>query len=276
MDQAGGATLHYLGWSGFRIAVPGGGSVLIDPPADVAMDGSDPVHLLLSHGHPEHVAGARTYLEHEVDGPVTTVIASPAVCRHLERQTRRRSVTFQPVLAGACVALGGGRSVEAFRWRHLPLLPPGLGAALRHVARLASRPGLAARIALAGLAGSPVGEMLGFRLDLGERVIVAYGEGLHRRCLAAEAAAQCGGASDVLLLVAVEPEDEAALPGLLRSAGVTASILYEPHAGWRDAFGMKRADLGSLCRAMEAVGVRAVTATPGMDLRLIDAAVQQT
>jgi hypothetical protein len=265
MDRLGGVGLDYLGWSGFRLAAPGGGTILLDPPAGAAIGGSAPLTLLLTHGHPEHVAGSLDYLRWDGDGTSATVLASPAVCRHLERRARRRGVAFRPVRPGERVRLGGGDSVDVFGWRHLPLLPPGLSAKVGHVARLASRPGLAARIALAGVAGPPAGEMLGFRLDLGGQLVVAYGEGLHRRCPAAEAAMHCcrpSGALLLLVLLAVEPEDQECLPELLLAAGAGTAVLYEPHARWRAAFGMPRADLPGLRRALEAVGIRATIAEP--------------
>lgn len=272
MRPTSGTSIDYFGWSGFRIAAPDGGAVVIDPPTPAAIQADGPLYVLLTHGHPEHVAGSRACLAGDAHGPTITVVASPTVCRHLERRTRRRRVSFRPVLPGERLSLGSDLFIDTFRWRHLPLLPPGLAAALRHVGHLASRPGLAARIVLAGLGGPPAGEMLGFRLGLGGRVVVAYGEGLHRRCAASEIATQARTSPDALFLVAVEPEDEDALPGLLQAAGISAAALYEPHAAWRDAFGMRRADLDRVHRNLEAIGIRAVTLAPEAALHAADTA----
>lgn len=262
-----GVSLEYLGWSGFRIAGPDGESIFLDPPPEAAIAGDGDLSILLSHGHPEHVGGSLSFLDRDDDGPPAVVVASPSVCRCLTKRTRRANVTFRPVRPGDRVNMGARQTVDVFRWRHLPLLPPGGGAALRHLACLASRPGLAARIVLAGLAGPGVGDMLGFRLGLGGQSIVAYGEGLHRRCPRAEAAAQCRGSPATLLLAAVEPEDEGMLPDLIDATAARRAVLFEPHAGWRDAFGMKRADLSALKRALEARGISAVVAEPGARLQ---------
>ena len=267
MDETAGVSLEYLGWSGFRFAGPGGGPIFLDPPLGATIGGEGGISILLSHGHPEHVAGCRSFLERGGDGPPTTVVASPSVCRYLTKRTRRANVTFRPVLPDDQVTLGVRQAVEVFRWRHLPLLPPGASAALRHMAGLASRPRLAARIVLAGLAGPGAGDMLGFRLRLGEPLIVAYGEGLHRRCPSADAAAQCQGSPRTLLLVAVEPEDEGVLPDLIHATSVGRAVLFEPHAEWRDAFGMRRADLPTLKQALEARDICAIIAEPEVCLQ---------
>jgi len=258
----GEVTIEYLGWSGFRIQRPGGRAILLDPPTASALAGDTPAIVLITHAHPEHLAGVRAHLQNQRAANVT-VYASRPVCRYLTRRARGDCVRLVRLHPGQSCTLDTGARMEVFEWRHLPLLPPGWGAGLRHLGRLLARPGLAARIAGAGLAGPRAGPMLGFRLSVAGRRLVAYGEGLHRRCRARAVLARCGGQADGVLLVAAEPEHLDCLPALVAASGMGHALIYEPHAGWRKAFGMPRADLDALACALAARGVNATPVRPG-------------
>lgn len=257
--MADGLKITYLDWSGFRIERQGQAIIFLDPPAKAVLPGDRPLLIFLSHGHPEHLAGTRTYLERMGTDARATIIASAAVCRYLSRHTQASGVVFKPVRPGERLDLGEGCGVDVFRWRHLPLLPPGLMPSVRHVAHLLSNLNLAAKIAWAGVTGPRAEPMLGFHLCLGGWEVLAYGEGLHRKC---DNTVEGRGALGTVALAGVEPGDEAAMAKLIRASAASDTILYQPHAKWRDAFGMPHVDLGALQAALGAQGVTARIAAP--------------
>jgi hypothetical protein len=161
---------------------------------------------------------------------------------------------FLPILPGDAFGLRAGAHVSVFEWKHLPLLPGGVVPNIAHVIRLASKPMLALRIALAGLLGPAPGPMMGFQIDVCGWRILAYGEGLHRYCIP-------GGIGETpqrtVALVGVEPGDELVIPDLLNVCRVGTALLYEPHANWRRAFGMSRVDLAALRDRITAAGINA-------------------
>lgn len=247
--------LTYLGWSGFRIDRLDGSLLLIDPPAGVSIPTDRPQIILITHGHPEHLGGTRAILT-GCGSAAITVCASPEICKYLSRKTRGCNVTFKAARADECLTLADGLEVGIFRWKHLPLLPPGgVGPALAHLLALASRPLLAARIISAGIFGPRPDPMLGFRIAGDGETVLAYGEGLHRLCTSADAALQARGCEGETLLAAVEPEDADHLPDLIRATKPGRVFLYEPHAKWRNAFRLPRADLGTLAASLQHYGI---------------------
>lgn len=250
--------ITYLGWSGFRVDTETG-PIFVDPPAQADIPSGRRAFVLLSHGHPEHLAGIRAHIERAGSAADVVVLASPALCDHLFKTSRRSALTFMPVRPGDAFELGVNLSVRIFEWTHLPLLPSGFAAKVRHVVQLASKPALALRIAWAGLTGPAAGPMLGFGINLGRWQIVAYGEGLHRFC---EPEAIGETPQRTVALVGVEPGDEDVMPGLLRSCGAGCALLYEPHAKWRDAFGMAHVDLAALRDRIDVIGIAAQVSTP--------------
>jgi len=62
------------------------------------------------------------------------------------------------------------------------------------------------------------------------------------------------------LVAAVEPEDTACLPALIAATGMRRVLLYEPHAKWRDAFKMPRANMAALASALWEWGIEAAVA----------------
>ncbi len=248
----------YLGWSGFRIDRPDGSLLLIDPPTGVSIPADRPLLLLITHGHPEHLGGVRALLADASPTPMT-ICASADIVRYLSRRSQRPCVTFMNARADERLKLANGVKVEIFCWKHLPLLPPGgVISAAAHLSALASRPLLAARIVRAGIAGPRPDPMLGFRIITGDMRILAYGEGLHRLCPPAEATRNAQGCENGTLLAAVEPEDADFLPDLICATNSGRVFLYEPHARWRDAFGMPRADLKALAAVVRQRGIEPV------------------
>jgi hypothetical protein len=263
------AAITYLGWSGFRIRAPGGARIFIDPPKGAQPPEGGTNIILLTHGHPEHLGGALCHLRHGTGAGRTVVVASPALCRYLAARDVARAADFLPAEAGGRLRLADGVDVEVFGWRHMPLLPPGPGAALRHIGRVLAHPRIAWRIVAMAATGPGAGPLLGFRLRLENgAAVIAYGEGLHRRCALGEPAAIGRRAPGATLLVAAEPEDAHVLPDLIAASGAARALLYEPHAEWRDAFSMPRADLAALRRASESHSVAAHIVLPGNSVGL--------
>ncbi|MAG56217.1 MAG: hypothetical protein CMJ83_08005, partial [Planctomycetes bacterium] len=141
MDRAGDSvTLAYRGWSGFELTMPSAGPpLIIDPPDAELLPRDQEVRLLISHGHPEHIAGARNHVGDEGRTAPVSVIASARVCRYLKRRSRVPADRFHPVAEGDVLTWPGTR-IEVFGWRHMPLLPPELGGALSHMGTLLRHP----------------------------------------------------------------------------------------------------------------------------------------
>jgi hypothetical protein len=263
MTGAPAPALEYLGWSGLRVAGPGDG-LCIDPPEGTAMPLDRTLHVLITHGHPEHVGGTLAHLRNPArSGPVRGAAAAP-ICRYLRRHAARADDRFHACAPGERFDIAGFR-IDVFEWKHMPLLPPGIGPALHRLKMIAARPRLAARIVLAGLRGPWPFPMLGFRLTAPAcPSILVYGEGLHRRTDTAQVERIRAALPADFLLAAVEPEDADVLPDLFRRIGATTVGLYEAHRPWREAFGMPLADLDALAATLASDGMRAVIFRPGM------------
>ncbi len=267
MNNKSELTLTHLGWSGFRIVFPEGTELYIDPPRGTVLPLDQETNFLITHGHPEHVAGTLAHICDPARSARMQVIASAAVCRYLRKRSQHAD-HFQPCKPQQRVSISG-LDIDIFKWRHMPLLPPGLKASLNHIRGLVSHPGLALKIITAGLRGPLPFPMLGFRIvsPQGSRVLV-YGEGLHR--LTDRAGARQIGIDlpAEILLVAVEPEDLDILPDLLNTIGTPAIGLYEAHRGWREAFGMPCADLDALASVLETHNKHALVFRSGTSLPL--------
>jgi len=257
--------IDYLGWSGFHIHHAGADHIFVDPPKGTAFPRDAEVTIFITHGHPEHLGGILDLIRKGTAGPGVRVMASPTVCRYLARQNLRTDVTFHAVKPGAQKILDPAIGIEVFEWRHMPLLPPGAGAAVRHVLHILRRWPDAWRVIKMSLRGPRgAGKMLGYLLRLkGDRDFIIYGEGLHRRTAIEQVAAIGQRAAGATLLVAAEPEDFAQLPQLVAASGASEAILYEPHRPWRDIFSLPHVDLTALQAAVAAAGVKATVAESG-------------
>lgn len=256
--------MDYLGWSGFHIHRPGshntdGHELFIDPPKGTSFPHEAAITIFITHGHPEHLGGTIDYLRGISMGQITTIIASDTVCQFLSKECRRTKVDFINVTPGQKHTLVTDISFEVFQWQHMPLLPPGLRAAARHILHILRRLPTAWRIIRMSLHGPKgPGEMLGYLLRLPEGAnIIVYGEGLHRRSCTEDVAAIGRKIPGAVLMVASEPEDFAKLPQLVAASGAAQAILYEPHRLWRDMFNLPHADLPALQKEMSAKGILA-------------------
>ncbi len=251
--------MDYLGWSGFHIYSQEGQQIFIDPPKGTAFPKDIPITIFITHGHPEHLGGTLDHVREIVTAQSTTVIASETVCRYLSKECQRGRVNFIKVGPGQTQNLAPGSSFEVFQWKHMPLLPPGLGAAARHIFHILRHFKAAWRIISMSLNGPRgAGKMLGYLLRLSEGAnIIIYGEGLHRHSRTEDIATIGRKVSDAILIVAVEPEDYAELPQLVAASGAAQAVLYEPHRPWRDIFKLPHADLQALQKTLSNAGISA-------------------
>ena len=262
--RPGGWHINYLGWSGFHIHRVGDQHQFIDPPKGTCFPIQKPICIFITHGHPEHLGGTLDFLrDARVSQPVT-VVASQTVCSYLQAQTRQEKVTFSIATPGQFHRQAQSVGFEVFQWQHMPLLPPGVGPAFRHIYQIIRGYRAAWRILKMTMAGPKgAGAMLGYVLHLDdESSVIVYGEGLHRRCRA-DAVAEIGRrVPGATILVAAEPEDCAELPQLVKASAASEAILYEPHRHWRDVFSLPHADLEALQEAVSRIGVSTNIAHP--------------
>lgn len=254
MSEPRPSQLSYLGWSGFRVHSHGGIDLYLDPPGGTTFPPEQSAHILITHGHPEHVQGTLEHIRDPARALPVVVAAGQGVCRYLRRHSTHDSDRFQICVPGQHFELAG-YGIDVFKWTHMPLLPPRLGAKLNHVRRLLSRPLLAARIILAGSVGPWPYPMLGFRLARpGHTRILLYGEGLHRRANPRTLAQQARELPSDLLLAAVEPEDVTILPELIAHLAIDKVALYQAHQPWRKSFGLPLADIDALAATLSQAG----------------------
>lgn len=262
-------TLIHLGWSGFRLDFPNGRKIYIDPPAGAPLPLDRDTTVLITHAHPEHLAGTLEHVRNPARQAHVQVAAPAAVCRFLRKRSSRPGDSFTACTGPQQITVSGFE-IDVFTWRHMPLLPPGLKPALHHIRRLASRPLLAWRTIAAGLRGPLPFPMLGYRIVAPEGLrVLVYGEGLHRltdrtdtRRIGAELPAD-------ILLVAVEPEDIDVIPDLIRDIGAPTVVLYEAHRGWREAFGLPCADLEALASLLAKEGRHALVCRSGAAIPVV-------
>ena len=246
-----------------------GEEIVVDPPAEAVLDSGRDICLLITHGHPEHIEGAAALLADPARRGRVTVVASPGICRFMKRAAKANGDDlFFPCRPGQTIEIAGLR-IDAFAWRHMTLLPPGLGPALGHVARLVASPAVALGIVLRALKGPLPGPMLGFRVAAaGGPKVLFYGEGLHRKTDLEETRRLGQQWPADVILAAVEPEDCDALPDLIKAAGPPLAVPYQAHWIWRKSLGLALADMDQLAGRLEDSGITVRRLRPGHSLTL--------
>ena len=231
--------VHYLGWSGFLLD-DGEARIAIDPHwSSWATEGCLPAFdltpltgIVLSHGHPDHVADVPTLMTLH---PRAWVLADEAVARWLRTRVptaESRVLTARPGTAHA----RNGVSVMLHPGVHVG---DGGLAQVRKLLRYARRSPLAtARLLRATHDGPANGGVYTVELTMpsGTRVVHAA-ETIHKDAPWSELeAARLAAGVDVFLL-GVEPGEEAACRQELRRAGSTRTLLFSPHARTSAVFG---------------------------------------
>jgi L-ascorbate metabolism protein UlaG (beta-lactamase superfamily) len=259
--------LTYHGWSGFTLRYPDAPPLVIDAQGDAGIPLDEDVCLVVTHGHPEHISGTAAYLRNEARTGAASVFASPGPCRHLSRRGGPRD-RVHPCLPGATHRVGD-ITIDVFRCRHMPLMPPEKGGTRQRLRHIVGNPALAASI-VADVIRCPLpGPTLGFRFSHpGGPAVLFYGEGLHRGAGAGKITAVGRTLPAGILIAAVEPEDAGVMPDLVAATGAAVMVPYEAHAPWRRGFGMPCADLDALAARLERAGRRVVRVFEGSSVRL--------
>ncbi len=117
MNNKPDLTLTYLGWSGFRIVFPDGPELYIDPPEGAALPLDQETSILVTHGHPEHVAGTLAHICNPARNARMQVMASAAVCRYLRKRSQDGD-QFQPCRPQQRISISG-LDIDVFKWRHM-------------------------------------------------------------------------------------------------------------------------------------------------------------
>ncbi len=247
---------HYYGWSG--IALQHDDTVIgfdlfgenvtwsVLPPATTTI-------LCVTHGHPEHCGSLRQLLA-AADARLaqTHIVSSPAVLAHVTQGIQIPAGNLHPVEDGQTVTIAGVQ-VAVFAWRHLPLLPSGIGPKLEYVWRLVLRPLELARIGFAGLRLPMGAPMIGFHIRWPDgATVLNYAEGLHRSTNPGEVQTVARRLPATTLLFAVEPEDAEAVPHWIAALAPTTVMLYEAHRPWRETFQLPYIDLTDYARTLSA------------------------
>lgn len=252
--------IEYLGWSGFRITLYDGAEIYVDPPKGTKFPDQD-LLILITHGHPEHLGGTLDHVRDMASDQQTTIVASKTVCRYLDKECRSAKVNFNPTEPLEVSMLSGGVRITSFEWHHMPLLPPGFIAPIRHTWHILKgfkHTWNILKMSLKGPKGA--GVMLGYALNINGESIIIYGEGLHRHCNAADVTFIGAIAPASTILVASEPEDIDDLPALVAASGAAKAIVYEPHRPWRDLYQLPHIDLEKLQQKINDRGIKTTIA----------------
>jgi L-ascorbate metabolism protein UlaG (beta-lactamase superfamily) len=167
--------LTYHGWSGFTLKYPDAPPLVIDAQSDAGIPLHEDVCLVVTHGHPEHITGTAAYLRNKARTGAASVFASPGPCRYLARRGVPRD-RIHPCLPGASHRVGD-ITIDVFRCRHMPLMPPEKGGTRARLRHIVGNPALAASI-VADVIRCPLpGPTLGFRFSHpGGPAVLFYGE----------------------------------------------------------------------------------------------------
>lgn len=258
MNEFNSPEIKYLGWSGFHIHTPSGENIFIDPPKGTIFPKTELI-IFITHGHPEHIGGTLNFLRDPSTDQKLTIISSKKISSYLREKCKKNNITFVNTHNYDQRVLSPYLSFKSFNWTHMPLLPPGILASLRHILKMIKGFRLAWKIIRKSLNG-PLGSggYLGYILDLksGPNIII-YGEGLHRHSSLQDVINIGKISPGSTLFVAAEPEDVEILPDLIKASGACSAILYEPHRPWRDIFELPHINLNKLKEVIIETGVDA-------------------
>ncbi len=239
--------VHYYGWSG--VALQHGDTVVgfdlfgEEVTWDVLPDAATTI-LCVTHGHPEHCGSLRQFLSAPTARLAQThVVSSAEVTTYVTQGVPIPAHNVHPIAHRRTVAVGETQ-VTAFAWKHLPLLPPGVGPKIDYALHLLRRPVELVRIGTAGLRLPMGAPMVGFHVRFADgTTVLNYAEGLHRVTNPGEVQAVAQHLPAETLLFAVEPEDAEAIPRWIEVLSPATVMLYEAHRPWRQLFQLPYVDL---------------------------------
>lgn len=247
-------SISYYGWSGFRIEPDHKREILLDPTEDMQPTKGVETIVILSHGHPEHVAGTMKMITDGNREQEVAVIASPAICRFLEKRSKHAKDTFYPSHPARGLRVHD-IDIEPFEWRHMSLLPPEITTAIHHLGKILTHPFKALQIIRNGWGGPPFEPMLGYRITPPEGPsFLFYSEGLHRKTRVEEIEYVSNHLPADVLIAGIEPEDISVYPDLVKQLAIPQVIPYQPHLPWRKGFGMAEVDMHNFCETLDKNG----------------------
>lgn len=268
--------VRYYGWSGLAITCAGATAAvdLFGEAVSWETLPPGPLALCVTHGHPEHCGQLRELLVHAPPTRLEAVhvVSSSAVIDHLMRDGAVPAERAHRLLPGDCTP-AGAVVIDAFSWRHLPLLPPeSLAAKGAYASSLLRHPLAAFGIGLSALRLPMRAPCLGFRLTFADgQSVLVYAEGLHRLTNPAGVERVATELWAGTVAVAVEPEDTQAIPRWLEILRPHELLIYEAHRPWRELFGLPHVELDryaeELRRRFPWLDAHSLT-RPGQRLRL--------
>lgn len=111
--SVGDTALTYLGWSGFILRYPEAPPLVIDAQDDSGIPHDEDICLVVTHGHPEHVAGTAAWLRNKTRTAAASVFASPGVCNFLARRSGPATVSTRASRASRTMSAGSPSTCSA-------------------------------------------------------------------------------------------------------------------------------------------------------------------
>lgn len=234
--------IQYFGWSGILLEHLNT-VVAVDLFGDAvgwdSIPDAMPIVLCATHGHPEHCGSLRRLLSEagaSAQRDDVHLVSSPKVVSYLQRFASLPPANWHSVEHSQRVTIGD-LSLRVFDWRHMPLLPPGLGPKVEYAVQLLRHPVDFVRIGTSSLTLPHSAPTIGFYACFSDGLrVLNYAEGLHRLTDRREVEWVASEMPADVLLFAVEPDDTEDIPRWIDILQPSEVYIYEAHRPWRDLF----------------------------------------